>query len=59
MKSKDSKAQKEVWEWKELLYEEIKNVPPNLQLKYIHQKVKKILEDINKKKKNLNKENKE
>jgi hypothetical protein len=51
MKSKDSKAQREVWEWKELLYEEIKNVPPNMKLKYIHQKVKKILEGIKKNRK--------
>jgi hypothetical protein len=59
MKTKISKSQREVWEWKELLYEELKSVPPNMQLEYIHQKVKKTLEDIKRKKKKVNRDNKE
>ena len=51
MKAKISKAQIEVWEWKERLYEEIKDLPENERLKYIRKKVKKTVENIKKKKK--------
>lgn len=51
MKAKISKAQIEVWEWKERLYEEIKDLPENERLRYIREKVKKTVESIRKKKK--------
>ena len=46
MESKVSKAQIEVWEWKDLLYEELKDIPKELRLKFIKEKVKKTIEQI-------------
>ncbi len=51
METNISKAQLEVWEWKNRLYEEIKDLPENEQLKYIINKVKKTVEEIKRKKK--------
>jgi hypothetical protein len=46
MESKVSKAQTEVWEWKEALYNELKNIPNPERLKYIGNKVKETLRQI-------------
>jgi hypothetical protein len=35
MKSKTSKAQLEVWEWKEKAYEQLKNIPSGKQIAFI------------------------
>ena len=39
-----SEAQREVWEWKEALYQEIKDLPGEEQLKYIIEKTKETKE---------------
>ena len=46
MESKVSKAQEEVWEWKESLFEELKNIPKEKRLDFIRKKVKKTIEQI-------------
>ena len=46
MESKVSKAQEEVWEWKDSLFEELKNIPKEDRLKFIREKVKKTIEQI-------------
>lgn len=52
MKTNVSKAQIEVWDWKETLYEELKNIPKLERLKYIKGKVNKTIRVL-KMKKNL------
>ena len=49
MRTKTSKAQKEVCEWKESLYEELRAIPRFKKLKYLHEKVKGTLEYLKKK----------
>ena len=49
LKTKTSKSQKEVWEWKQSLYEELREIPRFKKLKYLHQKVKGTLEYLKKK----------
>ena len=44
METKISKAQIEVWEWKEHLYEQMKNLKDDQKLEYIHNKVKDTIE---------------
>ena len=51
MKAKISKAQIEVWEWKENLSKELLKIPKNERLKHIREKVKKTVERIRSKKK--------
>ena len=46
MKAKDSKAQVEVWEWKEKLSAELKEIPEADRLNYIREKVRKTVERI-------------
>jgi hypothetical protein len=46
MESKISKSQIEVWDWKESLYEDLKNIPKEMRLKFIKDKVKKTLEKL-------------
>jgi hypothetical protein len=46
MESKVSKAQEEVWEWKESLFEELKFVPKDKRLEFIREKVQKNIEQI-------------
>jgi hypothetical protein len=46
MESKVSTAQEEVWEWKDSLFEELKNIPKEDRLKFIKEKSKKIIEQI-------------
>lgn len=53
MKTKISKAQTEVWEWKESLYEELKDIPKLERLNYIRGKVSKTLLALKKKKEAL------
>ena len=43
MEAKTSKAQLEVWEWKEKLSEELNNIPLKDQQKYIHEKTRSIV----------------
>jgi len=47
MESDVSKSQKEVWEWKESLFEELKNIPKDERLKFIREKAKKAMEKLN------------
>lgn len=37
-----SKAQTEVWEWKQKAYEEIKDLSPSEQMKFIHEQTKEM-----------------
>jgi hypothetical protein len=53
METKVSKAQIEVWDWKETLYEELKNIPKSERLSYIKGKVSETIKKINKKKTTL------
>ena len=46
MVSKVSKAQEEVWEWKDSLFEELKSIPKEDRLQFIRDKVKKTIEQI-------------
>ena len=50
MEAKISNAQLEVWEWKNNLYEEIKDIPRFKKLKYIKKKVSILIEQIKKEK---------
>jgi hypothetical protein len=49
MQAKVSKAQTEVWEWKEKLYEEIKNVPSSERISYLIKKAHSTVAAIKKK----------
>ncbi len=51
METKISKAQLEVWEWKEKAYQEIKDLPKAEQLKYILSQTKETVENAKSKKK--------
>ncbi|MCX6160217.1 MAG: hypothetical protein NTV87_02610 [Ignavibacteriae bacterium] len=53
MNNYTSKSQIEVWEWKESLYEEIKNVPVNKRLEYLSNKSKDMIKTIMKNKKSV------
>ena len=44
METKTSKSQEEIWEAKELLYEEIKDFPNEKKMDFLHEKAKLILE---------------
>ena len=46
-----SEAQKEVWEWKERLYEETKHLSMADMLNYINEKTKKLMDEIEAKRK--------
>ena len=50
METKVSKAQIEVWNWKDSLSEELKNIPKLERLSYIKNKVSDSIIKINKKK---------
>jgi vacuolar-type H+-ATPase subunit E/Vma4 len=47
METKVSKSQIEVWEWKESLFEDLKNIPKDERLKFIKKKVKKTIDKLN------------
>ncbi|MDQ3847235.1 MAG: hypothetical protein M3342_24950 [Bacteroidota bacterium] len=49
MKNDVSKAQREVWEWKEKAYEQIKNLPAGEQIKFIQEQTKHLVERIKRK----------
>lgn len=46
MKLNISKAQKEVWEWKDKLYEELKNIPESERIVYLQKKAKEAVEKL-------------
>ncbi len=46
METEASKSQIEVWEWKEALFEDLKDIPKEKRLKFIREKVRKTLEQI-------------
>jgi hypothetical protein len=48
MEAKVSKAQTEVWDWKENLYEELKNIPKLERLNYIKSKVYETIRNLQK-----------
>lgn len=50
MKSKISKAQLEVWEWKEKSYQEMKHLSTLEQMNLIHEQTKVLADNIKKKK---------
>jgi hypothetical protein len=50
METKISKAQIEVWDWKDSLYEEIKNIPKLERLKFLKDKVSLTINQIKRKK---------
>ena len=50
MEAKISKAQLEVWEWKEKAYEDVKHLPIAEQLKLIHERTKQSIANINEQK---------
>lgn len=49
METKISKAQLEVWDWKEKAYEEMKHLSTREQMNFIHEQTKDIVENIKKK----------
>ena len=53
MKTEISKAQLEVWEWKDKAYEEMKHLSTREQMEYIHQQTKELVERIRKSKQQL------
>ncbi len=50
METKISKAQQEVWEWKEKAYQEMKDLTISEQIKLIHEQIKPLIDRISKKK---------
>jgi len=46
MEADTSKAQLEVWEWKDALYEELKAIPKAERLKFIKAKVRNTIEKL-------------
>ncbi|MPR32424.1 hypothetical protein [Salmonirosea aquatica] len=58
MEPKISKAQLEVWEWKEKLYEEFKDMPLREAMQIMHDRTQPIIEEIyRKKREKVGKEN--
>ena len=53
MKTKISKSQEEVWEWKEKAFEELSKIPEKDRVKYIERKTKGIIERIKRGEKEL------
>ena len=51
METKESKAQLEIWEAKEKLYEELKNVPVGKRVEFLQEKAKTAMEKFFKNKK--------
>lgn len=46
MKTKISKAQLEVWEWKEELQEQIKNLPKGEQIRFIQNQTAQTIQEL-------------
>jgi hypothetical protein len=55
METKVSKAQLEVWEWKEKAYEEMKHLSTREQIRFIHEQTRELAERLRKKKAGLKK----
>jgi hypothetical protein len=53
METKISKAQLEVWEWKEKAYEKMKHLSTHEQIRFIHEQTKELVEKLKKKKQKL------
>ncbi len=53
METKISKAQQEVWEWKEKAYEEMKHLSTSEQIELIHEQTKELAMRIRKNKQKL------
>lgn len=53
MKTKISKAQKEVWEWKEKVFKKLEKIPEKQRVKYIFSKTRDTIERIRRNKKEL------
>lgn len=51
MEAKVSKAQLEVWEWKEKAYAQIKDMPLEKAIEFIIQQAKPVAEELDKKRK--------
>lgn len=50
-----SKAQLEVWQWKQKAYDELQNIPREKWMDFIHDKTKPFIEEIMKRRKLLKK----
>ena len=53
MKTKISKAQEEVWEWKEKAFRNLEEIPEKQRVKYIYSKTKETIDRIRKNKRTL------
>lgn len=53
MEAKISKAQLEVWEWKEEAYEDMKHLSTREQMALIHEQTRDVIENVKKKKHQL------
>ncbi len=51
MEAKESKAQLEVWEWKEKLYQQVKNLHKGEMLKFILKQTKETVDNLKAKQK--------
>lgn len=51
MKTKISKAQREVWEWKAKAYEAVKHLPLDEQIAEIHRQTAETMEELRQKQK--------
>ena len=49
MESKDSKAQLEVWDWKEKSYNQIKDMPLDKAVEFIMEQTKQTADELNRK----------
>lgn len=50
METKTSKAQLEVWEWKEKAYEEMKHLSTREQMNFIHEQTKEVVRKLKERK---------
>ena len=53
MKTKISKAQEEVWEWKEKAFKNLEEIPEKQRVKYISSKTKETIDKIRRNKREL------
>ena len=53
MKTKISRAQEEVWEWKEKAFKNLEEIPEKQRVKYIYSKTKATIDKIRKNKSEL------
>lgn len=53
METKISKAQKEVWEWKEEAFRKLEKIPEDKRIEYILKKTNSTIEKIKKRKQTL------